>query len=221
MFASLSSADGNTPLIKGRTENKVAPTAEQLARLKKRAENQDLTNMATNLGVARYIADNPFNVLRMQTTETSFNLDGIWGGNMYANAAGAILPNKITSKHNIRYVPNMNGMDLVKKIRAQLDRNGYKDVELEVIGDVPWSTVDPENEINSAGKRMYDAFGSTSRRFPCLAADHVPEPAQSGGYWPSYLFNNGQEGHKEYPSGRTIARGAGGCGGSARAAPEW
>ena len=53
--------------------------------------------MAKNLGVARVIADNPFDILRMQNYETSFNLDGIWGGNMYANAAGAILPNKITS----------------------------------------------------------------------------------------------------------------------------
>ena len=37
---------------------------------------------------------------------TSMNLDGIWGGNMYAGGAGAILPNKITSKHNFRYIPN-------------------------------------------------------------------------------------------------------------------
>jgi hypothetical protein len=50
--------------------------------------------MATNLGVARYIADDPFDVLRMQTTETSFNLDSIWGGNMYANAAGAHAANE-------------------------------------------------------------------------------------------------------------------------------
>ena len=30
-------------------------------------------------------------------------------------------PNKITSKHNIRYVPRMNGLDIVKRIREQLD----------------------------------------------------------------------------------------------------
>ena len=43
-------------------------------------------------------------MLKMGRYGTSFNLDGIWGGNMYAGGAGAILPNKITSKHNIRYV---------------------------------------------------------------------------------------------------------------------
>jgi acetylornithine deacetylase/succinyl-diaminopimelate desuccinylase-like protein len=219
MLASLVSDDGNTPLIKGWKDEYVPPSEETLSRLRKRADKQDLKTMAANLGVARYIADNPFDVLRMQSTETSFNLDGIWGGNMYANAAGAILPNKITSKHNIRYVPNMHGMDLVKKIRAQLDRNGYKDVELKVIGDVPWSTVDAKNDINSAAQRMYDAFGVTSRRI--LAENHVPEAAEMGGYWPSYLFNNGKVGERVSPVGMTIGGGAVGMGGRAHAANEF
>ena len=33
----------------------------------------------------------------------------------------------------------MSGLDIVKKLRAQLDANGYKDVEMKLIGDVPWS----------------------------------------------------------------------------------
>jgi acetylornithine deacetylase/succinyl-diaminopimelate desuccinylase-like protein len=219
MLASLVSDDGNTPLIKGWNENKLPPTSEQLDRLRKRTENANLETMETNLGVARYIADNPFDVMRMQTYETSFNLDGIWGGNMYAGAAGAILPNKITSKHNIRYVPNMNGMDLAKKVRAQLDRNGYKDVEMKVIGDVPWSTVDPKNDMNDAATRMFDAFGVTSRRM--IAANHTPDPDEMGGYWPSYLFNNGKVGQRMSPVGMPIGGGNVGMGGRAHAANEF
>src|SRR5262252_7593148 len=163
----------------------------------------------------------------MQSTETSFNLDGIWGGNMYANAAGAILPNKITSKHNIRYVPNMNGMDLVKKIRAQLDRNGYKDVELKVLGDVPWSTVDPKNEINAAGQKMMSAFGGArnGRNQELIAQfienNHVPEPAEMGGYWPSYRFNDGKVGQRVAPVGMPIGGGRVGRGGRAHAPNEF
>jgi acetylornithine deacetylase/succinyl-diaminopimelate desuccinylase-like protein len=197
MLASLVSDDGNTPLIKGWKENWVPPDAKTLADLKKRVANTTIEQMAKNLGVARYIADDPYDVLRMQMTETSFNLDGIWGGNMYANAAGAILPNKITSKHNIRYMPNMDGMDLTRKIRAQLDRNGYKDVEMKVIGDVPWSISDTDNNINHAATRMFDAFGSQGRQF--FAANHVPDSAETGGYWPSYLFNNGKVGQRVAP----------------------
>ena len=77
---------------------------------------------AENLGVARFIADDPLTMLKMSRYGTSLNLDGIWGGNMYAGGAGAILPNKITSKHNFRYVPKMDGLDIVKKLREQLDQ---------------------------------------------------------------------------------------------------
>jgi acetylornithine deacetylase/succinyl-diaminopimelate desuccinylase-like protein len=219
MLATLTSKDGNTPLIQGWNENKLAPTKEQLDRLRKRVETADVKTMAANLGVARYIADDPFNIMRMQTYETSFNMDGIWGGNMYADAAGAILPNKITSKHNIRYVPNMNGIDLTKKIRAQLDRNGYKDVEMKVIGDVPWSEMDPENEINTAASRMYDAFGVKSRRM--MVENHVPDSADMGGYWPAYLFGNGKVGQRVSPVAMPIGGGAVGNGGRAHAANEF
>ena len=68
----------------------------------------------------------------------SFNLDGIWGGNMYAGGAGAILPNKITSKHNIRYVPEHERAGPVEKMKKQLIKNGYPDVDVKIIGDVPW-----------------------------------------------------------------------------------
>jgi acetylornithine deacetylase/succinyl-diaminopimelate desuccinylase-like protein len=220
MLSSLVSEDGNTPLVQGWNENKVPPTPEQLEALRKRTEKQDIKTMAENLGVARYIANDPFNIVRMQSYETSFNLDGIWGGNMYADAAGAILPNKITSKHNIRYVPNMNGMDLTRKIRAQLDRNGYKDVEMKVIGDVPWSTVDPKNDMNAAAARTRDAFGVTNRRV--RAANHMPTPDESGGYWPSYLFNEGKVGQRVAPNVHMpIGGGSVGQGGRAHAANEY
>jgi acetylornithine deacetylase/succinyl-diaminopimelate desuccinylase-like protein len=224
MLSSLVSQDGNTPAVAGWKENFVPPTEKQLAALKRRVEGVSIEQMEKNLGVARYIADDPFNAMRMQNYETSFNLDGIWGGNMYANAAGAILPNKITSKHNIRYQPNMDGMDLTRKIRKQLDANGFKDVEMKVIGDVPWSISDPDNDINHASARMYEAFGATKdRRGDRLtAANHVPDASELGGYWPSYLFNDGKVGQRVAPDVHMPIGGASvGLGGRAHAANEF
>jgi acetylornithine deacetylase/succinyl-diaminopimelate desuccinylase-like protein len=224
MLSSLVSEDGNTPLVKGWKDNFVPPTQKQLDSIRKRVEGVKIETMAKNLGVARYIADDPFNALRMQNTETSFNLDGIWGGNMYANAAGAILPNKITSKHNIRYEPNMDGMDLTRKIRAQLDKNGYKDVEMKVIGDVPWSISDPDNDINHATARMYKVFGATNDRRGerLIAANHVPDSSEMGGYWPSYLFNDGKVGQRVAPNVHMPIGGSSvGLGGRAHAANEF
>ena len=157
MLASLVSDDGNTPKIDGFFDGMQPLEPFQVEGLKKRSAGVDMKVAADNLGVARYIADDPYNMLRMLNYGTSFNLDGIWGGNMYAGGAGAILPNKVTSKHNFRYVPNMHGPDIVKKLRAQLDKNGYKDVEVKLIGDVPWAKMSADSEIGHALKRTVGA----------------------------------------------------------------
>ena len=38
--------------------------------------------LAENIGVARFISEDPFTMLKMARAGVSFNLDGIWGGNI-------------------------------------------------------------------------------------------------------------------------------------------
>jgi acetylornithine deacetylase/succinyl-diaminopimelate desuccinylase-like protein len=221
MLASLVSDDGNTPLIDGFLDDMEPLTPEQTEELKTAAARTDLTIAAQNVGVARYIADDPFTMLKMQRYGTSFNLDGIWGGNMYAGGAGAILPNKITSKHNFRYVPNMTGPDIVKKLRAQLDKNGYKDVEVKVIGDVPWAKMNSATPIGEALKRTYEVMNIGHGE---LRADWSigGGGGAAGGYWPAYMFGNGEVGEKISPfKGVPIVSGGAGLGGRAHAANEY
>jgi acetylornithine deacetylase/succinyl-diaminopimelate desuccinylase-like protein len=214
MLASLVSDDGNTPLVKGFFDGMEPLSAPEIEQLKTAAARTDMKIAAANLGVARFISDDPFTMLRMGRYGTSFNLDGIWGGNMYAGGAGAILPNKITSKHNIRYIPKMNGIQIVKRIREQLDRNGYKDVELKVIGDVPWSKMSYDTDIARAMTEMYDQFniphGAAARYSSIL-----------GGYWPAYLFSNEEVGERVAPVSMPIGMGGAGHGGNAHAANEY
>ena len=143
-------------------------------------------------------------------------MDGIWGGNMYAGGAGAILPNKITSKHNIRYVPNMNGLDIVKKIRAQLDRNGYKDVQIKLIGDVPWSKMSYDTDIARSITKMYDDVRNSAR--PAVADAKRSSPAATGLRICSPMARSGK---KVAPVSMPIAGGAAGHGGMAHAANEY
>ena len=234
MLASLTSPDGNTPLIQGFFDNMEKPTPEQIEELKKRAATMDLVKMAKAQGVARYMSDDPLQVLKDGRFGTSFNLDGIWGGNMYAGGAGAILPNKITSKHNFRYVPKMSGPDIVKKLRAQLDRNGYKDVQIKLIGDVPWSRgSSPNTDITNAHKKAAEMLGLSPNGNQFLQASQynshgvdkplgVAEAEPTGGYWPSYLFSDGEVGQKVGSVSIPMGMGArGGAGGRAHAANEW
>ncbi|PYQ73078.1 MAG: hypothetical protein DMG04_15165 [Acidobacteria bacterium] len=214
MLASLVSKDGNTPLIRGFLDGAEPLSMRETDQLKTAAAKTDMKIAAENLGVARFIADDPFTMLKMGRYGTSFNMDGIWGGNMYAGGAGAILPNKITSKHNMRYIPRMNGLEMVKRIREQLDRNGYQDVEMKIIGDVPWSKMSYDTDIARAMTQMYDQF-------------NIPhgEPAQYatilGGYWPSYLFSNQEVGQRVAPVSMPIGMGGAGHGGGAHAANEF
>ena len=214
MLGSLVSDDGNTPKIAGFFDNMQPLSPLETATLKKSSEKLDLRKAAEGLGVGRYISDDPFTMLKMSRYGTSFNLDGIWGGNMYAGGAGAILPNKITSKHNFRYIPNMSGVDLVKKLRAQLDKNGYKDVELKLIGDVPWAKMSYDTAAAAAVSKTFDEFGITYEK-------PSSEETILGGYWPAYLFSNQEVGQRVAPVQMPIVSGGAGLGGRAHAANEY
>jgi hypothetical protein len=92
---------------------------------------------------------------------------------------GAILPNKITSKHNVRYVPNMKGPDLIEKMKKQLIKNGYPDVEVKMIGDVPWGVAKlsgdlPKAQALDTGRRICSA---ALRRFRSRSRMRVPASA--------------------------------------------
>ncbi|MEZ5293806.1 MAG: M20/M25/M40 family metallo-hydrolase [Vicinamibacterales bacterium] len=220
MLASLVSDDGNTPKIDGFFEGIRPLSSEQEASLREAAKNTDLKVAAENLGVARFMYDDPYQVLKTQRYGTSFNLDGLWGGNMYAGGAGAILPNKITSKHNFRYVPNMHGPDIVEKLKKQLVKNGYPDVEVKLIGDVPWALMNSDNEIGRAMQRTYEIMDIPHA--PVRADWGIGGGAAAGGYWPAYMFGNGEVGEKISPfKGVPIVMGGAGLGGRAHAANEY
>ncbi|SEC63856.1 M20/M25/M40 family metallo-hydrolase [Terriglobus roseus] len=214
MLGTLVSDDGNTPKIAGFFDNMQPLSPTETAGLRQASQKLDLKKAADNLGVGRYISDDPFTMLKMSRYGTSFNLDGIWGGNMYAGGAGAILPNKITSKHNFRYIPNMNGLDLVKKLRAQLDKNGYKDVDMKLIGDVPWAKMRYDTDIAAAVAATFDEFGIQYQT-------PTSEETILGGYWPAYLFASSEVGQRVAPVTMPIAAGELGSGGRAHAANEY
>ena len=108
----------------------------------------------------------------------------------------------------------MDGLDIVKKLRAQLDKNGYKDVQMKLIGDVPWAKMSYDTDIAHAIEQTFDNFG--------IPYAH-PLDTQSilGGYWPAYLFSNQAVGQRVEPLQIPIAAGGAGMGGRAHAANEY
>ncbi|SNT43045.1 Acetylornithine deacetylase/Succinyl-diaminopimelate desuccinylase [Granulicella rosea] len=220
MLASLTSKDGNTPMISGWTDGIAPLSASETKILTDAAKKVDLKKAAENAGVARFISDDPLTMTMMSRHGTAFNLDGIWGGNMYAGGSGAILPNKITSKHSIRYIPNMHSADILKKIRAQLDKNGYTDVQLRLIGDMPWSKMSYDTDIAHAADKMAQQFNRPARER--VDGNSILMDSGGAGAWPSYLFTNAEQGDPNItPIGLPIAGGNVGSGGRAHAANEY
>ena len=181
MLATLVDDTGNRVMIDGFYDDIVPLTEAEEAILMEAAEDFDVEVAAERLGVARFISDDPYEVQKMGRWGQSMNLDGIWAGNMFEGGSGAILPNRIVSKHNFRYVPNQTGPDIVNKLRAHLDKHGYEDVEINVVGDVPWAKMDDNNELAMAISEMRETFGAGN-------PEPIYEETILGGYWPAYLF---------------------------------
>ncbi len=215
MLSTLISDDGNRVLVPGFYDGAQPLSAAEEAMFEAAAENLDLAVAAENIGVARFMTEDPLQHLKNARYGISFNMDGIWAGNRFPGGAGAILPNRITSKHNIRYVPGQDGLEMVQKVRDYLDAQGYEDVEMTIIGDVPWSKSNYDNRAAESLMRTYDIFGIRHRK---------PIEGESilGGYWPAYLFSGRDA---SLPDGTDLAMpivgGAGGHGGGAHAANEF
>ena len=215
MLSSLVTEDGNRVLVPGFYDGADPLNDAEEEMFQSAAANIDMGVAAENIGVARFISDDPLTYLKSARYGISFNMDGVWAGNMYPGGAGAILPNRITSKHNMRYVPSMDGLDMVQKIRDYLDEQGYEDVEMTIIGDVPWSKSSYDNRAAHSLLRTYDIFGIRYR-------DPIEGETILGGYWPAYLFS-GRDG--DFADGTDLSMpivgGAAGHGGGAHAANEF
>jgi acetylornithine deacetylase/succinyl-diaminopimelate desuccinylase-like protein len=188
MLNTLVDETGNKVLIEGFYENIEPLTKDEEEALALSAKTFDMQRAAKNLGVERFISADPLAHLKLAQYGTSMNLDGIWAGNMFPGGSGAILPNKVTSKHNFRYVPNMTGPDIVAKLRKHLDKHGFQDVEINVVGDVPWAKMSYDNDLARAIDEMQLAFGGNRRKRIPHESILGGALAPTGGYWPAYLF---------------------------------
>ena len=219
MLATLVDPVTQNVLIDGFYENQAPLTKEQEAKLHEIAKTIDLKKNAQNLGVEKFFTDDPYTYVKQARYGMSMNLDGIWGGNMFAGGSGSILPNKVVSKHSFRYVPNVTSEEILSKLRKHLDKRGYTDVEINIIGDQPWARAATDTEIGRAVARTFDIFGIQHRALEATPDIFAGSGANLAGAWPAYLFVK-KPGINDKLDIPTIG-GAAGEGGNAHAANEY
>ena len=172
-------ADGHTPAVDGLFD-KVRPlTAEQRHILDAAIARRDEATTKRSLGVARWIADEPWreSLVRLASQPT-INIEGLVGG--YTGPGGkTILPHRAVAKLDMRLVPDMTAKETLDLLRAHLQRKGFGDVEVNMTGGY-----DPTE--TPADSRLVRAMASTYRK---LGVDPLLWPRLAGS-WPGSTFTS-------------------------------
>ena len=217
MLSTLVSDDGNKVEIEGWYDDIVVPTEEDLRLLREgyrkstpavEVFDPEILKEMLKVKCFKYDLEKPEDILREMLFSTSFNLDGIWGG-WTGPGTKTLLPHKVVSKHNIRFVPKQDIDDLFRKIRAHLDKHGYKDVALRKLAGYPWALVDYKNPVAESLYDVFEEFGVKYTIYPPVANPVLTSPA-----WPAYVFAG-------EPLKLPIAGGALGHGGLAHSPNEY
>lgn len=186
MLSSLVSEDGNKVVVKGWYDDVEEPTGRDLELLDVAIKYADPKAIKEGLKIKYFIGEPPTltkrEFLMRSLYSTTLNIDGIWSGLTEPGFAGSVVPCKITSKHDCRYIPNQKSEDLIKKLRAHLNERGYEDIRIRVIGDVDWLKPNYETDIARALFKMYERFGVEYVKLPATGIIGL------GPYWPVYLF---------------------------------
>ncbi len=168
---------GNTPAIAGFMD-KVRPlTARERALIAAAAKSMDEADAKRALGVTHWIDDLPWpQTLERLAAQPTINIEGLVAG--YTGPGGkTVLPGRAVAKIDMRLVPDMTRDDSVAKLRAHLDRLGFKDIEVNVSGGYDPTETAEDSALIRAELATYARAGIPTTVYPRLA-----------GSWPGVVF---------------------------------
>jgi len=93
------------------------------------------------------------------------NIDGIFSG--YSGPeTKTLLPHIATAKVDVRMVPHMEPDQVVKAIRAHLDKHGFADIEMKIYNKYYWSKVSVNEAVVQAMIETYREMGKEPQIWP-------------------------------------------------------
>ena len=174
---SLVSADGNTVVIDGWYENVLPLTARQKALIADNARNNSEAEMMAAFGVKHWIDDLPFDkALERLVSQPTVNIEGLVAG--YTGPGGkTVLPGRAVAKLDCRLVPSQTRAEATAKLRAHLDKHGFKDVEANVTGGYDPTETAEDSRLVRAAIATYKRGGASVSLNP-----------RQAGSWPGAVF---------------------------------
>jgi acetylornithine deacetylase/succinyl-diaminopimelate desuccinylase-like protein len=96
---------------------------------------------------------------RAAVFEPTCTICGLWGG-YEGPGAKTVLPAAAAAKVDFRLVPDQRPADILGRLRAHLDREGFPDIEIVELGSEPPGRVDPDHPflrlVVEAARGVYD-----------------------------------------------------------------
>jgi acetylornithine deacetylase/succinyl-diaminopimelate desuccinylase-like protein len=178
-IASLTTPDGNAIAVPGYYDAIRQPTLEEQQLVNGMVAEWTAREPAMRqvLGVDRWIDGlSGRESLVRHLFDTTLNVDGIWGG-YTGPGVKTILPHRATAKLDSRLVPDQTPDDALRLIRAHLDREGFDDIEVRLLGGYPPAQSSVAAPLVRAMIGAYNKHGFTPSVAPRIA-----------GSAPYYLF---------------------------------
>jgi acetylornithine deacetylase/succinyl-diaminopimelate desuccinylase-like protein len=176
-LATLVSPDGVDPAIDGWYERvrPLSPAEEKMIDVAAGREREEI--MKKQLGVQHWVRDISFREAEERLAgKPTVNIEGLVGG--YTGTGGkTILPHRAVAKLDFRLVPDQTVDDCLKKLRAHLDKRGFRDIEVNMSGGYGPNTTSPDAPLIRAEVATYERYGIEPLLWPRL-----------GGSWPGYVF---------------------------------
>ena len=131
------------PAVEGFFEHVLPVSAEQKAMIDTLAARLSEQAMKEAIGVKVWARDaNWRQSIEDYISRPTLTIEGLVGG--YSGPGGkTILPTKMTAKLDMRLVPDMTPEEVMAKLRAHLDKHGYRDIEIVKNGGVNYTSSTP------------------------------------------------------------------------------
>jgi acetylornithine deacetylase/succinyl-diaminopimelate desuccinylase-like protein len=114
--------------------------------------------------------------LELLESRPTVNIEGLVGG--YTGPGGkTILPHRAVAKLDLRLVPDMTAAEALASLKAQLAKQGFGDIEVNMTGGYDPTSTSAESGIIQAELKVYRN----------AAIDPIVLP-RSAGSWPGYVF---------------------------------
>ncbi|MGZ5089802.1 MAG: M20/M25/M40 family metallo-hydrolase [Burkholderiales bacterium] len=117
--------------IEGFYDGRNVPTAEDEQVIEKLARRFNAERALIDLGVSRFKQDSVKDAIRARCFQSEFNIAGLKSGYVAEGAHKVIVPHEAIAAIDMRPLDGMSVENMLKSMRAHLDKHGFEDVTIE------------------------------------------------------------------------------------------